>query len=160
MIIPILSQIWCKRTTLALFSQIKCFFILSIQILSILYRNKIFWNFTVKFSLPKKYFSSRYVENAYLCSKNFLKNWLVWNFNSRFGSKIISSEVRLKQKFAFQTTLHKIWTYYPKNFWVIFFDSHYWILKCIQKRSFAIIFGWLKVAWAFHKVLCLGGLEF
>jgi hypothetical protein len=96
-------------------------------------------------------------------SKDFPQNWVISTFYSIFKSKIIFSEVRLKRKIVFQLTRHKTWTYYPKKLQVILLDSHnkshYWILKCICKKVSAIIFWWFKVAWAFQKALCLGGLK-
>ena len=90
-----------------------------------------------------------------LYSKHFFKSWLILNFNSRLESKVIFSEVRLKRKIAFQSTRHKIWTFFSEKFWVIFSDSHCWVLKCIRKRAFLnpffIIFGWFKVTLPFQK---------
>ena len=89
--------------------------------------------------------------------------WLIWNFNSKFGSKILSSEVKLKRKIVFQSICHKILTLYPKKFKKIYLNSNCWISQCIIRRSFCdhfpIIFGWFKVAWAFQKAICLGGLR-
>ena len=63
-------------------------------------------------SLPKKYFCSRYVQKANfsckLYSKHFPKNWLIRNFYSKFGSKSIFLEVKLKRKIASESTRHKI----------------------------------------------------
>ncbi len=59
-------------------------------------------NMFLKFLIftPKKIFSLQICSQCWyffrLYSKHFPENQLIWNLNSRFGSKIIFSEVRLK----------------------------------------------------------------
>ena len=109
-IITILRQIWYKSTTLAWFSQIIYFF----KTYHFIHTNIKIRYFEI--SLPKKYFCSRYVQKANfsckLYSKHFPKNWLIWNFNSKFGSKRVSLEVKLKWKIAFHSICHKIFGWF------------------------------------------------
>ena len=89
-------NIKANSTTLAWFSQIEYFS--KHIILSILISKKDI----LQFNSSRNVFApdmSKMLFLDKLYSNHSPKNWLIWNFNYRFGSKIIFSEVRLVIKF-------------------------------------------------------------